>query len=156
MPVLSNGVVLQPGEIRFQEVTTTETTVAGVYTGSVTVPAGAYLIEVAVHAVALWDTGTSATGKVGDVADDDGIFTGIDLKATDLLAGETIGAAGGRNTAGGKHGADLTADAWNRRYLSTERVISLIVTTVGVGTLGRTRLIVVYTDPTTPAAATKV
>src|SRR3954466_11933307 len=137
MPFIEGSV--QRAEVVAAEVTVTETTGAGVFTGSIAVPAGATLLEVAVHGEALWDTGTSATGKVGDVADDDGIFTGIDLKATDLLAGETIGASGGRHTAGGKHGADLTADAWNRRYLSTERVISLIVTTVGVGTLGRTR-----------------
>lgn len=156
MPVLSGGVVVQPGQPIFQEATITETAVAGVYTASVTVPAGGYLLEVALHAVALWDSGTSATGKVGDAADDDGIFVSVDLKATDLLAGETISAAGGRNTAGGKHGADLTADTWNRRYLSTERVVSAIVTTVGTGTAGRTRLLVAYTDPTTPSAATKV
>lgn len=156
MPVISGGQVLAPGEPIYTEVTVTETTVAGVYTGSVTVPGGAWLLEVAVHAVALWDTGTSATLKVGDVADDDGIFTGVDVKATDLLAGETISASGGRNTAGGKHGADLTADTWNRRYLSTERVISAIVTTVGVGTAGRTRMLVVYTDPSNATAASKV
>jgi len=156
MPVLSGGNVIQPGSPIFAEVTATETATAGVYTATVDVPAGAWLLEVAVHAVALWDTATSATGKVGDVADDDGIFTAIDLKATDLLAGETISASGGRNTAGGKQGADLTADTWNRRYLATVRAISLIVTTVGSGTAGRTRLLVAYTDPTTPAAAAKV
>jgi hypothetical protein len=157
MPVLSGGVVVQPGQVRFQEVTVTETTGAGVYTASVDVPAGAYLVDVIVHGVALWDTTTSATGKVGDVADDDGIFVGIDLKATDLLAGEGLSAAGVAGSAGGKAGADLANSQWNRRYLATARVISLIITSVGAaGSAGRTRLSVIYTDPTTAAAATKV
>jgi hypothetical protein len=163
MPVISGGNVItgavERAEVVSAEVTVTETTGAGVYTGSVSVPAGATLLEVAVHATALWDTATSATGKVGDVADDDGIFVDIDLKATDLLAGESISAAGGTNTAGGQAGADITATQWNRRYLATARVISLIVTAVGAsGSAGRTRMTVVYSQPTTGAitAATKV
>ena len=102
-------------------------------------------------------TTTSATMKVGDAADDDGIFTGIDLKATDLLAGESLSLY----QAGGKQGADLGDAAtpgtqMSRRYLSTARVISGIVTTVGAaGSAGRTRLTVVY-SLSTPAAATKV
>lgn len=126
------------------EVTVTEDSGAGVYTGSISLPAGATLIDVVVHAVALWTSETSATGKVGDVADDDGIFTGIDLKATDLLAGESLSPA----FAGGKAGADIANSQWNRRYLATARVISLIVTKVGTtGTAGRTRMTVVWSAP---------
>lgn len=157
MAVIEGAV--QRADLVAAEVTVTETTGAGTYTGSVSVPAGATLLDVIVHAVALWDTTTSATGKVGDVADDDGIFIDIDLKVTDLAAGQTISAAGGTGTSGGQEGADIIATHWNRRYLATARVISLIVTTVGAaGTLGRTRMTVTYSAPSANSitAATKV
>ena len=158
--VILTGGVVAPGPIDVicEEVVFTETTGAGVYTGSVTVGAGAFIVDVIVHAEALWTATTSATMKVGDVADDDGIFTGIDLKATDLLAGESICLA----AAGGKQGADLDDFAapgsqMRRRYLSTARVISGIVTTVGAaGSAGRTRMLVCYSYPGGVTAATKV
>ena len=124
------------------------------YTGSVAVPAGATILDVVVHAVALWDDGTSAVMKVGDVADDDGIFTGVNLKATDLLAGESISLG----YTGGKEGADVdggetAGDHVRRRYLSTARVISGVVTTGGQdGTAGRTRMTVLYAMPNSVAA----
>lgn len=138
-----------------EEVHFTETG-AGTYTGSVSVPAGATLLDVIVHAVALWDAATSASMDVGDATDPNGIYAGIDLKATDLLAGESIGFG----YTGGKEGADLdggeaAGDHIRRRYLATARVISGVVTSVGAGTLGRTRMTVVYSLPKTPVAATK-
>ena len=140
-----------------QEVTFTETTGAGVYTGTVTLPAGATLLDIIVHSVALWDTATSATLKVGDATDDDGYFTGVDLKATDLLAGEGLSISGGDESAGGKAGADVANNQINRRYSAAARAINGIVTTVGAtGSAGRTRMTVVYSVPATPLAATKV
>jgi hypothetical protein len=133
------------------EVTFTETATAGTYTGSVAVPAGATIHDIIVNGVALWDTATSATLKVGDVADDDGYYTGVNLKATDLLAGESISFA----LAGGKAGAYIANSQVSPRYSATARVISGIVTTVGSGTAGRTRMQVIYALPTT-TAATKV
>jgi len=141
--------------IQATEVTFTETTGAGVYTGSVTVPAGATILDVIVHAVALWDTATSATMKVGDAADDDGIFTAVNLKATDLLAGESINF----DKTGGKEGAYLvgTATHWTTRYSASARVISGVITTVGAsGSAGRTRMTVIYALPSKVIAATKV
>jgi hypothetical protein len=136
------------------EVTFTETAGAGVWTGSVTVPAGATLVDIIVNAVALWDSETSATMKVGDVADDDGFFTGIDLKATDLLAGESVSFSFN----GGKQGAYLnTTGHVKNRYSATERTISGTITKVGsTGTAGRTRMIVLYAKPTVVKAAEKV
>lgn len=138
------------------ERTFTETTAAGVYTGSVSLPAGATLVDIIIHGVALWAAGTSATMKVGDATTDNGYYTGINLKATDLLAGEALSFA----FAGGKQGADLDDAAApgsqvRRRYLSTARVISGIVTTVGTGATGVTRMTVIYSAPTA-SAATKV
>lgn len=141
--------------VEAQEVTFTETTGAGVYTGSVTVPAGATILDVIINGVALWNPVTSATLKVGDATDDDGYFTGVDLKATDLLAGESLSFA----LAGGKVGAYIANSQVSPRYLATARVISGIITTVGAsGTTGRTRMTVVYAlnDRSTAIAATKV
>jgi len=126
---------------------------AGVYTGSIVLPAYATLLDVVVHAEALWTAGTSATMIVGDAVDDDGIFTAVNLKATDLLAGESISFT----RAGGKQGADLAHDYTsvatigasqsNRRFLGTERSITGKITSVGAGTAGRTRMVVIFARP---------
>ena len=119
---------------------------AGVWSASIEIPAGAVLIDCIVHATAVWNATTSATLIVGDATDDDGIFTGVNLKATDLLATESISVNG---LAGGKHGADLAVDYASvatigasqikRRQLgNTSRVVSAKVTTVGAPVTGRT------------------
>lgn len=126
----------------------------GVYTGSVTLPAGSVLVDIIVHAEALWTAGTSATMDVGDVADPNGFFAGVNLKATDLLAGESISF----NYPGGKAGAyiDTVNGHVKQRYSSTERVISGVVTASGTaGDAGLTRMVVLYTKPTVEVAATK-
>lgn len=141
--------------VQCAEVTFTEAGAAGVYTGSVSLPAGATLLDIIIHNTVLWAAGTSALMDVGDVADPNGFFAGIDLKATDLLAGESISFT----HAGGKGGADLDAAGdthVRRRYLATARVISGVITTVGTtATAGRTRMTVLYCLPVS-TAATKV
>jgi hypothetical protein len=142
--------------IRFRE---NAGSAAGVYSASFEVPPGAILVDVIVHGVALWTAGTSATMIVGDTVDDDGIFTAINLKATDLLAGESLSLAG----AGGKQGADLADFAapgsqYSRRALvsGVARTLSAKVTTVGtVGTAGVTDVVFVYAypNPITPTFA---
>lgn len=122
----------------------TETTGAGVYTGSVAVPAGSIIKDIKIWSTALWTAATSATGKCGDVADDDGWFTGIDMKATDLLVGEELNFI----QTGGKEGAYLSLSTGKRSaaYSASARVISFIVTTVGAsGNAGRSFLQVSYT-----------
>jgi hypothetical protein len=69
------------------------------------------------------------TLKVGDVADDDGYFTGVDLKATDLLAGESLSFA----LAGGKAGAYIANSQVSPRYSASARVVSGIITTASTG-----------------------
>jgi hypothetical protein len=134
------------------EVDFTETSGAGVWTGSVAVPAGATLHDIIVNGVALWTSQTSATLKVGDVADDDGYYTAVDLKATDLLAGESLSFA----LAGGKAGAYIANSQVSPRYSASARTVSGIITKVGTtGTAGRTRMTVIYSLPTS-TAATKV
>jgi hypothetical protein len=154
VPVLQGGVVNGPlSRVLQEEVTFTETSGSGVYTGSVTVPAGASIVDILIAGVALWNNAGACTLKVGDVADDDGYFTAVDLKATDLLAGESLSFA----LAGGKAGAYIANSQVSPRYSASARVVSGIVTTASTGgTTGRTRMTVIYTDPATPGAATKV
>lgn len=142
---LASGVVCEEIEI-------TETDAAGVYTGSVSLPAGATLHDIIVNGVALWAATSSATLKVGDAANDAGFYTGVDLKATDLLAGESLSFA----LAGGKAGAYIANSQVSPRYSATARVVSAIVTTAGAtGATGKTRVTVVYSLPRVKAA-TKV
>lgn len=141
-------------EITFKE---SDGSAAGVYTGSIEVPGGAYIVDIVVHNEALWTAGTSATLKIGDSANDDGFFTAVNLKATDMLAAESVNFA----QTGSKEGADLDGPAAGahvrRRYLPNTRTISGVVTTVGtVGTAGITRLIVVYARPSTVKEASFV
>lgn len=131
------------------EVTFTEAG-AGTYTGSITVPAGATILDIKVRSTALWTAATSAAMDVGDATDPNGWFDAINLKATDLLVGEEISL----NQTGGKEGAYLntTTGARSAVYSASARVISGIVTSVGAGTAGRTRLMVIYANPTATAA----
>lgn len=121
---------------------------AGTYTGTVSIPAGAMLVDVIVHATALWAAATSAVMIVGDDVDDNGFYDAVNLKATDLLAGESISFA----QAGGKGGADVNATHVNRRVLADAREIIGVITSVGAGTTGRTLMTVVYTVPEASAA----
>lgn len=147
------GHARQGGGVIVAEVTFTETTGAGTYTGTVALPAGATLIDVMVNGVALWDTTTSATMIVGDGTDPDGYYTAVNLKATDLLAGESISFA----LAGGKAGAYIANSQVSPRFAAAARSVIGVVTTVGAaGSAGRTRMLVFYTTGTNESAATKV
>lgn len=152
MGVITGGNVAPgPSPLFIEERTITETTGAGTYTASVTVPAGAYLIDVIVHAVALWTAATSASLVVGDGGDADGFYTATDLKATDLLVGESLSFG----HQGGKAGAYFSGTNTHKvgQYAAAARTISAVVTTVGAsGSAGRTRLVVVYAMPSATAA----
>jgi hypothetical protein len=88
---------------------------------------------------------------VGDGTDPDGYFTAVNLKATDLLAGESISFA----LAGGKAGAYIANSQVSPRYSAAARTITGSVTTVGTtATTGRTRMIVLYTLGGNETAAT--
>ncbi len=156
MPVISGGNVVQPGQVLQHEFLFTEVTgnnAAGTYNASVTIPAGSYVVDVIVYATALWNSSGACTLIVGDTQsggspDADGFFTGVDLKATDLLAAEGLSMSGGTGLAGGKIGADVANSQFNRRRLAVERTITATVTTAAAsGTTGVTRVIVLYTDP---------
>lgn len=119
------------------------TLAAGVYTASVALPAGSSILDILVNGVALWDAGTSATMIVGDT-DDDGFYTGVNLKATDLLAGESLSFA----LAGGKAGAYIANSQVSPRYSASARTITAKVTTVGTApSTGETRVNVIWAQP---------
>lgn len=151
--VTATAAQLNSTKIESQSVLFTEAG-EGTYTGTIALPAGAVVVDVIVHAIALWAAATSAALIVGDAVDPNGFFDAVDLKATDLLAGESISFA----QTGGKEGADLDDPAAGahvrRRYLATARNVTGVVTSVGAGTTGRTLMTVVYTVPV-PAAAVK-
>lgn len=139
------------GAVVVAERTFTETVGAGVWTGSVVQPAGSELVDILVHQGSLWDSETSATLIVGDATDDDGYFTGVNLKATDLLAGESLSLA----LAGGKAGSYIANSHALQRYAATDRTLTAKVTKVGsTGSAGRTRVSFVFALGA-PIAATK-
>jgi hypothetical protein len=124
------------------EVTFTETSGAGTYTGSVPVPAGSSLVDILVNGVALWDNAGTITMTVGDAGNASGYYAAINLKATDLLAGESISFA----MAGGKAGAYIANSQVSPRYSASARTISGVITTSSTGgSAGRTRMTVLYT-----------
>jgi len=128
------------------EVLFTETG-AGTYTGTIALPAGSRIIDIGVDGQALWTAGTSASLVVGDGSDPDGFFTATNLKATDLLAGEI----NNLEHPGGKAGAYIVNEQRNL-YTAAARNVIGVVTSVGTGTAGRTRMYVCYANPTAGAA----
>lgn len=136
--------------VRAADVLFTQTTGAGTYTGTIPLPAGARILDIGVDGQALW-TGTSASLIVGDAADNDGFFTATDLVATDLLAGEI----NNLEHPGGKAGAYIAAEQ-RKLWQATARSVIGVITQVGTGTAGRTRLYVVYTPVQVVLNATKV
>jgi hypothetical protein len=121
------------------------------YTATIPIPAGAVLQDVQLIAEALWN-GTSATAKVGDTADDDGYFTGVNLKATDLVVGEILSAK--HSTLwGGKEGAYLVAASGRRGPTSTNfgayyaagsNLTCIVTPGAADGSAGRTVFMVTY------------
>lgn len=134
--------------VKMQEVTFTETSGAGVWTGTMALPAGSRIIDIGVDGQALWTSQTSADIIVGDDVDPDGFFTTTDLKATDLLAGEI----NNLEHPGGKAGAYIASEQRNLYSASARNVIAVITKVGTTGTAGRTRVYVCYAVPTAVAA----
>lgn len=127
----------------------TETANSGTYTASCSVPAGASILDIIVDGIALWGASVSASMNVGDGSNSSGFFSGINLKATDLLAGESISF----DQAGGKGGSYLANSQISPRYSASARTVSGVITASGTGgTTGRTRMTVIYLLPRVKAA----
>lgn len=137
--------------VQAAEVTFTETAGAGTYTGAVALPAGATIHDIIINGVALWTNAGACTLIVGDT-DDDGYYTAVNLKATDLLAGESLSFA----LAGGKAGAYIANSQVSPRYNAAAVTINGIISAASTGGgAGRTRMTVIFSVPTA-TAATKV
>jgi hypothetical protein len=119
---------------------------AGTYTADFVLPAGSTVIDIIVEAEALWTAATSAVIDVGNTGDPDGYFSAVNLKATDLLAGQSI-SLGSTQVNGGDGAAYVivgTSTHLTRGYSASAQTISAVVTSVGAGTAGRTRVTVLY------------
>lgn len=132
------------GGVRVSELTFVETSGDGVYTGTIELPAGARMLDIGVDAQALWTAGTSASIVVGDDSSANGFFTATDLKATDLLAGEINNI----EHPGGKAGSYIASEQ-RKLYSASARNVIAVLTKVGTGTAGRTRVYVVWAMPST-------
>ena len=146
-----NGISTAGYLLQAQELTFTEVSGAGTYTGTMSLPAGSRIVDIGCDGIALWNSAGACALIVGDGADPDGFFTSTDLKATDLLAGEI----NNLEHPGGKAGAYITAEQRNLYSATARDIIAVITQASGTGTLGRTRVYVVYAV-TTATAATKV
>jgi hypothetical protein len=144
--VASIGATGLAGGVKHAEVLFTENG-AGTYTGTIALPANNRIIDIGVDGQALWTAATSASMIVGDAADPDGFFAATDLKATDLLAGEI----NNLEHPGGKAGVYIASEQRNLFSAAARNVIG-VVTSVGAGTAGRTRLYVVYAVVSATAA----
>lgn len=145
-----DGVSATAYPVVMESVLFTQTSGNGTYTGTISLPAGARIIDIGVDGQVLWNASTSASLIVGDGADNDGFFTATDLNATDLLAGEINNI----QHPGGKAGAYIASEQ-RVLYQATARDVIGVIAQVGTGTAGRTRLYVVYAVATA-ANATKV
>lgn len=139
------------GTVITKIVTFTENATNTTHTGTVTIPAGSWLHGIEVTSSVLWGA-TAAVMKVGDTADDDGYFTGIDLKATDLLVGEIL-MTNPSTSWGGKEGVYLVAATgrrgpvtsnFSKYYAAGSNITGIVTVTTPAVTVGRTYMAVKY------------
>lgn len=140
------------GVVVSKSVTFAETATGTLHVATVAIPAGASLLDILISGGALWGAG-AAVMKVGDTADDDGYFIGVNVKSGDLLAGETLSVSGSTSNWGGKNGAYLVAATGQRgpttsnfgtRYVAGSNIIGTVTVTTPAVTTGRTYLTVFY------------
>lgn len=146
--------LLVPEGVRFQENGSTS------LTGNIYLPKNSLLVGVFVYAVALWtDTGavTLDVGlydQNGTAIDADGIFAAVNLKATDLLANESLSFV----APGGKQGAllafsdstltDSRTDHITRNFFPNGGEVRGVVSAAnGDGSAGDTYLLAVHGVP---------
>lgn len=139
------------GGLITKQVNFTENATNTIHTGTVPLPAGAWLHNIQVLSSVLW-TGGTATMKVGDTADDDGYFTGVNLKATDLLVGEVLDTSPSTSW-GGKEGAYLVAATGQRGPVTTNfgkyypagsNITGIVTVGTPATTAGRSHMLVSY------------
>ena len=110
--------------------------------GKLNVPAGSYILDIQVHGVSLWVSGSTAAIKIGDSDNATGFHASTNLKATDLLAGE----ANTMEHPGGLAGT-YTASEQRVFYSASARTVIAQVTLAANATQvsqGETRVLVLY------------
>jgi hypothetical protein len=131
--------------------------VAGTYSASVTIPAGAYIQDVQVYGVELWNPTGACTLDVGCRGDVDFFWNAVNLKSGgELLVDEVLSFA--HVSAHTKIGDGITDDdGVMKTYLATPQTITANITTVtDSGTTGETRIVVLWVKPTDSTTSTFV
>lgn len=140
------------GVVVCKRVQFTEDATSLTHTATIALPANSTLLDILISAGVLWGA-AAAVLKVGDTADDDGYFVGVDLKATDLLVGEVLSVSGSTGNWGGKNGAYLVAATGRRgpaatnfgaHYTAGSNITGIITVTTPAVTTGRTYMDVFY------------
>ncbi len=154
-PIISDAVLSTPAGV-VVALETLFTQIAGnkTHTASFPIPAGATILDIIVTSVAVWNSGTSATLKVGiHGGDDDCFFTGVDAK-TIPAAGKSINfefATGHGASVPAIDGGGTTLQLGATSgflYSATAQVVDAVITDVNAaGTAGRTRVTVLYSLP---------
>lgn len=155
-PIITAPAAGTTGIIQTARATLAETALGVSHVATIPVPAGAIIHSIKVIPRVLWGAG-AAVLKVGDTADDDGFFVGVDLKATDALVGEVLET---NNDAlwGGKEGAYLvaatgrrgpTANNFGMSYVAGSDILVTVTVTTPAVTTGRTDVVVEYSVPKT-------
>lgn len=122
------------------------------HTASITLPAGSTLINIIIDQGVLWGA-SAASLSVGDTASGTGYFSGVNLKATDLLVGEQLNITNSENW-GGKQGAYLVAATGRKgptssnfgcKYVAGSNIVAVVTVTTPAVTTGRTYMTVLWT-----------
>jgi hypothetical protein len=145
------------GVVQSRTVAYVENATNTLHTGTVPIPAGAWVHDILITNQALWTATGAVTMKVGDTADDDGYFTGVDMKATDLAVGEVLSMKQGSIDTdgmwGGKQGAYLVAATGRRGpvatnfgmyYAAGSNITGIITVGTPATAVGRTFMNVTY------------
>jgi hypothetical protein len=148
-----------PGGVISRRFLFTEDATSTTHTATCPIPAGAILHGIEVLNEVLWGA-ASASLKVGDTADDDGYFVGVDCKATDLVVGEVLDTQSS-TLWGGKEGAYLVAATgrrgptsanFSKYYKAGSNITGIMTVGTPAVTTGRTHMIVKYSVPSAEAA----
>jgi hypothetical protein len=120
---------------------------AGTYTGTIAIPAGATVRDVAFRNTAVWTAATSAAMTCGDADSATGYFSSTNVKTTP--AADTTGAGAGLSTQLSLGASAGSFKGGAGKFYAAAGTITCTITSVGAGTAGRSRLLVVYTIPAT-------
>jgi hypothetical protein len=161
-PTITTPVITAPsgasstGMMIAKRVLFTENATNTTHTGTVAIPAGAWVYDIQVTNQALWGA-TSAALTIGDSGDADGYFASVDCKATDLVVGEVLSVFQGSIDTdglwGGKQGSYLVAATGRRGptatnfgpyYAAGSNIIGVMAVGTPAATTGRTIMTVTY------------